>query len=99
MQAYAYEKRNCLDLARSNYLDEIRFIDAGGLPDAIMGRPELFAGGRPRYIMPSAKTVIIVSMYIGNTSPPFQAKRAYACSGLILKIILYALLKTFRREL
>lgn len=63
-------KRAIAEIARDNYLDEVRFIDADPLPDEILGRPELFIGRQPRDIMASAKTVILVTIYIGKYQSP-----------------------------
>lgn len=64
-------KNKIITLAKSNLVDEIRFIDAQPLTDAFVGNPGLFKGRQPQDILPAAKTVIMVSIYIGKfASPP-----------------------------
>lgn len=64
------EKHNLKDriteLAGSQFIDELRFIDAGELTEAYLGDPRKFAGRQPADIMPAAKTVIIAGIYIGR---------------------------------
>lgn len=59
-------KETIRKIARDSLLDEVRFIDAGALTGEFVGKPELFAGRQPRDLMATAKTVVLVSAYIGK---------------------------------
>lgn len=63
-------KDKIIEIAHNNLIDEIKFIDTDSLTEKHVGDPSFFAGRQAREIMPEARTLILVSVYIGNFESP-----------------------------
>lgn len=64
-------KHKLMEIAKANLIDEIRFIDAQPLTNIFVGHADWFTGRQPKEILPTAKSVIVASIYIGKfLSPP-----------------------------
>lgn len=63
-------KEKIIEIARNNLIDRIRFIDTNPLTEKHVGDPSCFTGRQAREIMPEARTVILVSVYIGKFESP-----------------------------
>lgn len=63
-------KEKIIKIARSNLIDHVRFIDTEPLTEEHVGYPSLFVGRQAKDIMPEARTVILVSVYIGKFESP-----------------------------
>lgn len=53
-------------IAKRQLADEVRFISADDLTGEFVGDPQRFIGRQPRDVLPTARSVILVSVYIGG---------------------------------
>lgn len=63
-------KKEIVRLAFAHYIDQVRFIDARPLTADLLGQPEKFLGRQPTDILPSARSVIVFTIYIGKFAAP-----------------------------
>ena len=84
-------KNHLIELARNNYIDEIRFIDADDLTEVHIGNQQKFVTRQPHAIMPEAKSIIVCSAYIGafvtNNSAEYGRMSRLVLSGYYANIM------------
>lgn len=87
-------KKEIVRLASSRFIDQVRFIDARPLTADLLGRPEKFIGRQPTDILPSAKSVIVFTIYIGKFAAP--STREY---GRMSRLVFSGFYKNIVKEL
>ncbi len=84
-------RNEIIELSKSGYIDELRFINSECLTEAYIGNERKFVGRQPTDIMPNAKTVIIACIYIGgfvtNSSPEYGRMSRLVLAGYYANIV------------